>query len=62
MTVLAQVPRLGPHRTAIRAGVATALLVDAAAVSVKFTTTDGLGLIGRAEGIACQAVVLVQRA
>lgn len=61
VTVLAQQPRLAPHRPAIREGVAAALLVDAAAVSVKFTTTDGLGLVGRAEGIACQAVVLVER-
>lgn len=62
VTVLAQVPRLGPHRGAVRAGVAAALAVGTGAVNVAFTTTDGLGLVGRADGIACQAVALVERA
>lgn len=58
-TVLAQRPRLGPHLPAVRSALAAGLLVDDADVSVKATTTDRLGAIGRAEGIACWATVLV---
>jgi len=58
-TVIAQVPRLGPHRTAMVAGVARALGIEAARVSVKITSTDNLGAIGRGDGIAAQAVVLL---
>lgn len=59
-TVVAQRPRLAGHRDAMRSRLAAALGVDAAAVSVKFTTTDGLGGLGRGEGIACWASVLVE--
>jgi 2-C-methyl-D-erythritol 2,4-cyclodiphosphate synthase len=58
-TVIAQVPRLAPFREAIQCGVARALDVDAARVSVKVTSTDGLGAIGRGDGIAAQVVVLL---
>jgi 2-C-methyl-D-erythritol 2,4-cyclodiphosphate synthase len=58
-TVVAQRPRLAGHRDAMRSRLAAALGVGVAAVSVKFTTTDGLGTLGRAEGIACWASVLV---
>jgi len=58
-TVVAQRPRIGPHVTAIRTGLAGVLAVDLDAVSVKATTTDGLGSIGRGEGIACWATVVV---
>lgn len=57
VTVVAQEVRVGPHRDAIRAGLANALGLAVAAVSVKATTTDGLGLVGRNEGIAAMAVV-----
>lgn len=57
--VVAQRPRLADHRDAMRANLAAALGIDAAAVSVKATTTDRLGTIGREEGIACWATVLV---
>jgi 2-C-methyl-D-erythritol 2,4-cyclodiphosphate synthase len=59
-TVIAQEPRLAPHREAMVASVARRLGVDAARVSVKITSTDGLGAIGRGEGIAAQAVVLLE--
>lgn len=59
-TVIAEEPRLAPHREAIVANVAALLGVDAARVSVKVTSTDGLGAIGRGEGIAAQAVVLLE--
>ncbi|HXW75369.1 MAG TPA: 2-C-methyl-D-erythritol 2,4-cyclodiphosphate synthase [Steroidobacteraceae bacterium] len=59
ITVLAQAPRIAPHRAAMRAQVAQLLAIEAARVSIKATTTEGLGFLGRAEGIAAQAVVLL---
>ena len=61
ITVLAQAPRLAPHREAMRTNIAVDLAVDPADVSVKATTTEGLGFVGRSEGIAAQAVVLLAR-
>ncbi len=57
ITVLAQAPRIGPYRVAMRANIAADLGVEKGAVSVKATTTEGLGFVGRAEGIAAQASV-----
>lgn len=62
VTVLAEDVVIAPHRGHIRAGIARALDLDAAAVSVKATTTDGLGFIGRSEGMAAMAVVTVEAA
>lgn len=56
LTIVAQSVRVGPHRDAMRANLANVLGIDLAAVSVKATTTDGLGMIGRDEGIAAIAV------
>ena len=61
VTVVAQRPRLAAHRPAMRERLAAVLGVTVAEVSVKATTTDGLGAVGRGEGIACWATVLVQR-
>lgn len=61
LVVVAQRPRLGPHRDAMRENLARALGVELDRVSVKATTTDRLGSIGRGEGIACWATVLVTR-
>lgn len=58
-TVIAQRPRLAPHVAAMREHLALLLDADAEAVSVKATSTDGLGFTGRGEGIACMAVVLL---
>jgi 2-C-methyl-D-erythritol 2,4-cyclodiphosphate synthase len=60
-TVIAQAPVLAPHLDAMRAQIAQALAAPVEAVSVKAKSTDGLGAIGRGEGIAAQAVVLLQR-
>lgn len=60
-TVVAERPRLTPHVPAMRAHLAEALGVDVALVSVKAKTTDGLGFTGRAEGVACYAVALIER-
>jgi 2-C-methyl-D-erythritol 2,4-cyclodiphosphate synthase len=60
-TVIAQAPALASHLDAMRAQIAQALAAPVDAVSVKAKSTDGLGAIGRGEGIAAQAVVLLQR-
>lgn len=60
-TVLAQQPRLAAHIPSMRQATAEALGMPLDAVSVKATTTDRLGLVGRGDGIACTAVVLVDR-
>jgi 2-C-methyl-D-erythritol 2,4-cyclodiphosphate synthase len=60
--VILEAPRLAPHRAAMRAAVAGALGVESARVTVRATTTDGLGFPGRGEGAACHAVALLRRA
>ena len=59
VTVIAQAPKIAPHRAAMRARVAQLLGIEPARVNIKATTTEGLGFLGRAEGIAAQAVVLL---
>lgn len=59
LTLVAQRPRLAPYRDPMRANLARALQLDPSAVSVKFTTTDRLGAVGRGEGIAGWAVGLL---
>lgn len=58
-TVIAESVRVAPHRKLIRENLAEALGVPIEAVSVKGTTTDGLGFIGKGEGVAAVAVVTV---
>jgi 2-C-methyl-D-erythritol 2,4-cyclodiphosphate synthase len=60
LTVICQAPKVGPHALAIREAIAAELGVDLEQVSVKATTTEKLGFTGRGEGIAAQAVVLLQ--
>ena len=59
-TILAQAPRMAPHMARMAANIASDIGIDAAAVNIKATTTEGLGFIGRIEGIAAQAVALVE--
>lgn len=59
-TVIAQAPSLAPHLDAMRAHIAGALRAPLDAVSVKAKSADALGAIGRGEGIAAQAVVLLR--
>jgi 2-C-methyl-D-erythritol 2,4-cyclodiphosphate synthase len=61
-TVVAQEPRLAERRGAMRDCLAQRLGLDPGRVSVKATTPDHLGALGRAEGIAAQAVVLLEAA
>lgn len=59
VTIVAETPKLAPHRDRIRNSIAAILDIGVAQVSVKATTTDHLGFIGRGEGVAAFAVVLV---
>jgi len=60
-TVIAQAPRLAPYIPAMVANIAADLQVASECVNIKATTTEHLGFIGREEGIAAQAVVLIAR-
>ncbi|MCH6588164.1 MAG: 2-C-methyl-D-erythritol 2,4-cyclodiphosphate synthase [Proteobacteria bacterium] len=55
VTLICERPKIGPHRAAMVARIAELLGIDAGRVSVKATTTEGLGFTGRGEGIAAQA-------
>lgn len=59
-TVIAQAPKLAPHIQRMRANIAAALDVDVARVSVKATTEERLGFTGSGQGIAAQAVALIE--
>lgn len=59
-TVIAQAPRLAPHVPAMRETIAATLGIDAERVSVKATTNDGLGVIGREEAIAALAIAQLE--
>jgi 2-C-methyl-D-erythritol 2,4-cyclodiphosphate synthase len=59
-TILAQAPRMAPHVPRMIENIAADLGVAPAAVNIKATTTEALGFVGRAEGIAAQAVVLLE--
>ena len=59
--IIAQAPKMSPHRDAMRANLAAALGIDVENVGVKATTTEHLGFEGRGEGIAASAVALLQR-
>ena len=59
-TLIAEAPRVGPHRTAMRQRIAEILGLDSKRVSVKATTTERLGFTGRGEGIAAQAVANIR--
>jgi len=60
VSVIAEAPRLSHHREKIRARLATALGIDSASVSVKGKTNEGMGWIGRKEGLACIAVATLK--
>ena len=60
-TVLADAPRLGRFREQMRANMAADLGIDASRVNIKATTSEGLGFIGKREGLACHAIALLER-
>jgi 2-C-methyl-D-erythritol 4-phosphate cytidylyltransferase/2-C-methyl-D-erythritol 2,4-cyclodiphosphate synthase len=60
VTIICERPKVGPHRDAMKAKIAEILNLDPSRVSVKATTTEGLGFTGRREGIAAQAIATVK--
>jgi 2-C-methyl-D-erythritol 2,4-cyclodiphosphate synthase len=60
-TIVAEQPKLAPHVSSMRTHLAQRLHLAIAQVSIKATTTDGLGFSGRREGIACYAVALLEQ-
>ena len=61
VTVVAEAPRLAPHRDGMRANLARTLGLAPAGVNVKATRGEGMGFVGRGEGIAALAVATVER-
>ena len=62
ITIMAQAPKMAPHINAMRQCIASDLQCELSQVNVKATTTEKLGFVGRKEGIAAEAVVLLVRA
>ena len=60
LTLILERPKIGPHRDAMRARIAEILGIDSARVSVKATTTERLGFLGRGEGVAAQATATIR--
>ncbi len=61
MTIIAQAPKMAPHIAAMRGNIADDLNVEVECINVKATTTEKLGFEGRKEGIAVQAIVLIEK-
>ncbi len=59
VTILAEAPKIGPHRAAMQAAIGAALNLSADRIGIKATTTEGLGFVGRHEGIAAMATATV---
>ena len=59
-TVLCETPRLGPYRDRMRTEIAGALRIDRGQVSVKFGTNEGMGFVGRGEGIVAMAAASIE--
>jgi 2-C-methyl-D-erythritol 4-phosphate cytidylyltransferase / 2-C-methyl-D-erythritol 2,4-cyclodiphosphate synthase len=60
LTIICEVPKIGPHREKMRSRIADILKIDKKRVSIKGTTTEKLGFTGRGEGIAAQAIATVK--
>lgn len=62
LTLLAQVPKVAPYTARMRGNIAADLACEVGRINVKATTTERLGFVGRREGLAAEAVVLLERA
>ncbi len=60
LTIFAQAPKLAPHLDAMRANLARALGADPASVNVKASSPEGIGALGRGEGMAAAAIVMLE--
>jgi 2-C-methyl-D-erythritol 2,4-cyclodiphosphate synthase len=60
-TIVAEKPKMAPHIPAMVTNIAEAIKVNRSAINVKATTTEGLGFVGRDEGMAAYAVVLIRK-
>jgi 2-C-methyl-D-erythritol 4-phosphate cytidylyltransferase/2-C-methyl-D-erythritol 2,4-cyclodiphosphate synthase len=60
VTIICEAPKIGPHREAMRKRIAEIVAIDVSRVSVKATTTEGMGFTGRKEGLAAQAVATIR--
>ena len=58
--IFAEAPKIGPYRKSMQKNLAAAIEVDPGSVNIKATTTEGLGIIGKGEGIGAMCVVLVE--
>lgn len=61
ITVLADAPRIGKYREQMCANIAADLKIDISQVNVKATTSEGLGFIGKREGLACHAIAMIEK-
>jgi len=61
-TLILEAPKLGAHRDAMRARLASALAVNSARVNIKATTGEGMGFVGRGEGVAALAIAALDHA
>jgi 2-C-methyl-D-erythritol 2,4-cyclodiphosphate synthase len=60
-TIIADAPRLGNYRADMCTNIATDLQIDLDRVNVKATTSEGMGFVGRREGLACHAIVMIEK-
>jgi 2-C-methyl-D-erythritol 2,4-cyclodiphosphate synthase len=59
-TVVSEAPRIGKYRESMRTNIAADLGVNITRVNIKATTSEKMGFIGRGEGLACQAIALIE--
>lgn len=60
ITIICELPKIAPHAEQMRVNIAEVLDAEASQISIKATTTEGLGFCGRQEGISAQAIILLQ--
>lgn len=61
VTVLADAPRIGKYREQMQSNLASDLNIDVSQVNVKATTSEGMGFVGRREGLACHAIAMIEK-